>query len=676
MAALAQDEDPYLWLEDVTGEKQIAWAREHSAKAQAMLEAQPGFGELKQRLVAIYTSRERIPSVVKRGPHLYNFWQDAANPRGVLRRTTLAEYRKKDPAWEVVLDLDKLSAAENEKLVYKGSTCLYPKYERCLVSLSRAGADAVQVRELDMVAKEFVEDGFRTQESKGDVDWIDADTIYVARDFGPGTMTTSGYPRMVKAWKRGTPLADAKLVFEGAESDVGVGPTVINEPGRRYELIRRSITFWEGENFLRQGDRLLKLDVPRDATVTAFNGMLVVRRRTEWKPGDRSFKAGSLISTELDAFLAGGRDFSAIFEPKERVSLQDYSVTRGYILLDVLDNVKSRLIEARRQGAAWQLRDVAVPAAASIGVSAVDRDEGDDYWLTVTSFVEPTTLYLGRAGAGAREKLKSLPAFFKADGLTVRQHEATSRDGTRIPYFVVAREGLKLDGKNPTILYGYGGFEVSMTPSYSATAGVGWLEWGGVWVLANLRGGGEFGPQWHLAARREGRHKTHDDFIAVAEDLIKRGVTSPRHLGIMGGSQGGLLVGAAFTQRPDLFRAVVSQIPLLDMKRYHKLLAGASWMGEYGNPDDPKDWEFISKYSPYQNVRKGTRYPTVFFYTSTRDDRVHPAHARKMFARMKEQGHDVHYYEYTEGGHGAGSLPEQQAYTWALTYSFFRRELR
>jgi prolyl oligopeptidase len=338
--------------------------------------------------------------------------------------------------------------------------------------------------------------------------------------------------------------------------------------------------------------------------------------------------------------------------------------------------VKSRIVEARFSDGKWRQRTVAVPAAASIDVSALDRDDSDDYWMTVTSFIEPTSLYLGRAGTDKREKLKSLPAFFNAAGLKVAQYEAAAADGTRIPYFAVMRAGTKLDGNNPTILYGYGGFEIAMTPSYSGLIGSAWLEKGGIWVLANLRGGGEFGPEWHRTALREGRQKTHGDFIAVAEDLVKRGISSPRHLGIMGGSQGGLLVGAAFTQRPDLFRAVVSSVPLLDMKRYHKLLAGASWMAEYGNPDDPADWEFISKYSPYQNVVPERKYPRVFFTTSTRDDRVHPGHARKMVARMKEQGHDVLYFEYTEGGHAAGASPAQQAYTWALIYTFFLNELK
>jgi len=674
--ALAQSDDPYLWLEDVQGEKALAWVKDQNKVSQAELESRPEFKQIHERLLAIYNSRERIPYVQKRRQWYYNFWQDADNPRGVWRRTSLEEYRKKDPKWEVVLDIGKLSADENEKWVFKGSTCLYPDYKRCLISLSRAGADAVEIREFDTDAKEWVKDGFRASESKGNVAWIDRDTVFVARDFGPGTLTRSGYPRVVKEWKRGTALSDAKTVFEARETDVAAGASVVNEPGRRYELLTRSIDTRLSEEFIRVKGEWVPLGTPHDADVSVFNGMVVARLRADWKPGDRNFKAGSLIATDLDAFLAGKRDFQLIFEPSERVSLQSFAVTKTYLLLDILDNVKGRLIEARLDNGAWKLRDVPVPASSSIGVSAVDREESDDYWLNVTGFIEPSALYLGHAGRDEREKLKQLPAFFDAKGLSVTQFEATSRDGTKVPYFVVGRGDIKHDGNNPTILYGYGGFEISMTPSYSGGVGSAWLEKGGVYAVANIRGGGEFGPAWHLTARREGRVKTHDDFIAVGEDLVKRGITSPKHLGIMGGSQGGLLVGAALTQRPDLFKAVVVQVPLLDMKRYSKLLAGASWMGEYGDPDKPEDWAFISKYSPYQNVSKDKKYPRVFFWTSTRDDRVHPGHARKMFARMKEQGHDVLYFEYLEGGHGAGSLPAQQAYTYALTYTFFLNELR
>jgi prolyl oligopeptidase len=671
----AQTEDPYLWLEDVAGDKALAWVKEQNARTQPLLESSPGFKQLNARLLAIYNSRERIPAVGKLGNWLYDFWQDEKNPRGVWRRTTLTEFRKKLPAWEIVLDIGKLSADENEKWVFKGARCLYPDYKRCLVSLSRGGADAVEVREFDTVAREFVKDGFVLPESKGDFAWRDIDTIYLSRDFGPGTMTVSGYPRFVKELKRGVPIDLAKTIYETVASDVGVGPTVVNEQGRRYDLFTRTISTRYSEEFVRVGDSWIRIDAPRDADLSVFNGLLVARLRSDWKPAGTEFKAGTLIATDLDKFLEGGRDFEVVFSPAPKVSLQSYSVTKNFLLLSLLDNVQARVVEARFADGKWQRREVAVPKATAIGVGALDRHEGDEYWMSVTSFTDPTGLYLAKAGSDAREKLKSLPAFFDAKGLKVAQYEATSKDGTRVPYFVVMREGAKLDGSNPTILYGYGGFEISQKPNYSGVVGAAWLEKGGVWALANLRGGGEFGPEWHQVARREGRHKTHEDFIAVGEDLVKRGITSPRHLGIYGGSQGGLLVGAAFTQRPELFRAAVSAVPLLDMKRYNKLLAGASWMGEYGNPDDPKDWEFISKYSPYQNVSKAKKYPRVFFATTTRDDRVHPGHARKMFARMKEQGHDVLYFENIEGGHGAGSTPEQQAYFYSLIYTFFDNEL-
>jgi prolyl oligopeptidase len=676
-SALAQSaDDPYQWLEDVDGEKSLAWVKEQNAKSQPLLESQPEFKPLHERLVAIYNSRDRIPGVQQRGKWLYNFWQDAQNPRGVWRRTTLDEYRKKEPKWETVLDVGQLGKDENVNWAWKGSTCLYPDYSRCLVNLSRGGADAHEVREFDTVAKAFVKDGFHLPESKGDVSWRDRDTVYIARDFGPGTLTTSGYPRIVKEWRRGTPLAEAKIVFEGKEADVGVGSAVVNEKGRRYEIVSRAIDFWNSEDFIRAGERWVLLETPRDARIHTVRGMLLVQLKTDWSVGGKTFKAGSLVSTNLDDFLAGKRAFDTIFEPRERIALQSVTATRDRLILNVLDNVKARIFEVRREGGKWASRAVAVPEAASIGVAPVDRNESADYWMTVTSFLEPTTLYLAKPGHDQREKLKSMPAFFDAKGLKAVQYEATSKDGTKIPYFVVMREGTRLDGSNPTILHGYGGFEISMTPSYSGAVGAAWLEKGGVYAVANIRGGGEFGPQWHLTALREGRAKTHDDFIAVAEDLERRGISSPRHLGITGGSQGGLLVGAAFTQRPELFRAAVSAVPLLDMRRYNKLLAGASWMGEYGNPDEPKDWEFISKYSPYQNVSKDKKYPKVFFWTTLRDDRVHPGHARKMFAKMKEQGHDVVYFEYIEGGHGSGVTPSQRAYLAALEYTFLATELK
>jgi prolyl oligopeptidase len=679
------DDDPFLWLEDVRGEKALAWVNEQNAKSRPAIESHPGFKPLLADLTAIVTSRDRIPAVAKYGGHLYNFWQDAKNPRGLWRRTTAGEYRKAEPKWETVLDLDQLSAAEGEKWAWKGGQCLYPKYERCLLSLSRGGSDAVEIREFDLVKKAFVEGGFQLPESKGAVAWIDENTIYAARDFGPGTMTRSGYPRQVKRVARGQPVAQAPVVFEVAESDVGAWPTVVHEPSHRVETMTRAISVRTTETFVRIGDGFRKLDLPTSAETSIAARKLYVRLREDWKPAGIAFEDGTLLTIDLEAFLLGDREFEVLFTPGSRMALYTgsgalgisaYTPLKSMVLLNVLDNAKSRLFEVKRgEHGKWVPREVAVPAFSTVTTSALDRRESDDYQMFVTGFTTPTTLYFGKGGTDAREKMKSTPAFFDAKGLVVTQHEATSKDGTRIPYFQVMRASAKLDGRNPTILYGYGGFEVSQLPSYSGFIGKGWLEKGGTWVLANLRGGGEFGPEWNLTARREGRQKTHDDFAAVAEDLIRRKVTSPPKLAIFGGSQGGLLVGATLLQRPELFGAAVATVPLFDMKRYHKLLAGASWMGEYGDPDDPADWAFLSKYSPYQNVRKDAKYPPFLITTSTHDDRVHPGHARKMAALMQSYGHPATYFEYTEGGHGSGTTPQQSAYTWALIYTWFAKTL-
>jgi prolyl oligopeptidase len=674
-AAFAENDDPYLWLEDVTGRKSMAWVEDQNAKSRPAVEADRGFAPLRDRFTEIAQSRSRIPAISKVGPFVYNFWQDAANPRGLWRRTTLDEYRLASPAWETVLDLDKLSAAENEKWAWKGAACLYPKYERCLVSISRGGADAVEVREFDLVKKAFVADGFRLPESKGGVAWIDADTIYASRDFGPGTMTRSGYPRSVKRLGRGQPLADAPVVFEVSEDDIGAWPIVTHERDSRVEMMTRVISTRRSDGFVVRDGKLVKLELPDtvDATVTA--GTLFVRLREDWMPAGTQYRAGQLLAIGLEKFLAGGTGFDVLFTPSPRVSLASFVPMKSVVLLNLLDNVSSRLVEMRRADGRWTKRDVGAPKLATLGAEAYDRRESDEYLLSASGFTMPTTLYFARAGTDDREKLKSLPAFFDATGLEVTQHEATSKDGTKIPYFQVMRKDAKLDGKNPTILYGYGGFEVSQVPGYSGFVGNGWLAKGGVWVLSNLRGGGEFGPAWNQVARREGRQKTHDDYAAVAEDLIRRGVTSPAKLGILGGSQGGLLVSATMLQRPELFGAVVATVPLMDMKRYHKLLAGHSWMGEYGDPDKPEDWAFISKYSPYQNVLRGRAYPKMLITTSTRDDRVHPGHARKMAARMQQFGYDTAYFEYTEGGHGSGITPAQTAYTWAFIYTWFAMAL-
>jgi len=686
--AMAQDTphpdttDPFLWLEDVQGDKALAWVRERNAESRREIEAYPRFKALRDNALKVLNSKERIPYVVRRGDWLYNFWQDDAHKRGLWRRTTLAEYRKAEPAWDVVLDLDALAAAEKENWVWHGATCLGPAYERCLLSLSRGGADAVVVREFDIRDRRFVPKGFELPEAKSDVEWIDADTLYIGTDFGPGALTDSGYPRVVKRWKRGQPLAQAVTVFEGEAKDVAAFVSVDHTPGFERTVFGRSLDFYNSRQFLLQPDGSLKpIPKPDDANIVFWHEHLLLELRSDWVVDGRTFPRGSLLVTSADGFMKGERRLHALFTPTATRSLAGFSTTRSHLLLNVLDNVASRLEEWTLAAGQWSMRPVQAPFPGNLGVHALhdplitDDPLGERYLLTYTDFLTPDSVSLATTGADAREPLKARPAFFDATGMRVEQAFASSKDGARVPYFIVWPRGAKADGRNPTLLYGYGGFEISLQPWYAGSYGSSWYDAGGVLVVANIRGGGEFGPGWHQAATKAGKQKSYDDFIAVAEDLIRRRITSPAHLGIQGGSNGGLLVGSVFVQRPDLFNAVVCQVPLLDMKRYHQLLAGASWMAEYGNPDDAAEWAFISKYSPYQNVKPGVRYPKVLFTTSTRDDRVHPGHARKMVARMRAQGHEVLYYENIEGGHGGAADNVQRADLMALEFSYLWQRL-
>ncbi|HEY5912219.1 MAG TPA: prolyl oligopeptidase family serine peptidase [Verrucomicrobiae bacterium] len=668
--------DPYLWLEDVTGERALNWARQQNAVSTKELEALPDFRIIEKRILSILDSKDKIPYVSKYGPFYYNFWRDDQHVRGVWRRTTLAEFKKPNPQWETVLDVDDLAAKESENWVWKGSEMLYPTYDRCLISLSRGGADAAVIREFDVGTRTFVKNGFELAEAKSRVDWRDRDSLYVGTDFGSGTLTDSGYPRIVKEWKRGTPLASAALVFEGKPADVSVDASVIHDHGHTYEFIHRGVTFFTSETFVRRGGKWVKIEKPDDAIVQTFEDQLLLRLRSDWTIDGKTYLAGSLLASDFDGYLGGNRRFEVLFAPSDRTCLASITDTKNYLLITELDNVRNKIYSLQHKDGRWTRTPFDAPTIGSVSVNGIDADESDDYFLTVTDFLTPTSLFYGTLERENREKLKSLPVFFNARGLEITQHEATSKDGTKVPYFQVGLQGLKLDGNNPTLLYGYGGFEISMLPSYSAGIGSAWLERGGVYVLANIRGGGEFGPKWHEAARKANRQRAYDDFIAVAEHLSARKVTSPKHLGIQGGSNGGLLMGVMFTERPDLFKAVVCQVPLLDMRRFNKLLAGASWMAEYGDPDKPEEWAYIRKYSPYQNVAKEKKYPRVLFTTSTRDDRVHPGHARKMVARMEEQGHDVLYYENIEGGHGGAANNKQSAYMAALGYTFLLKELR
>jgi prolyl oligopeptidase len=671
--AAAQDPDPFLWLEDVEGERALGWVKERNEQTLGELTAHPVYQPIHDRILSIYNSRDRIafPSIM--GDRLYNFWQDDTHKRGIWRRTTWESYLSGTPRWETILDIDSLAAAENVNWSYGGSTCLEPQYVRCLVRLSRGGSDAVQVREFDMTTRQFVPNGFMLPEAKQSVAWMHRDTLLVASDFGPGTMTSSGYARQAKQWARGTPLSSATLLFEADTSHVLVGVGSFRTAERDYNIVFHRPSFFEGTMHLVQDGKLVKVDVPLDADVNLVRDQLVVYVRKPWTTGGTTYENGTLIATSLEDFLAGKRDFRTVVDPGPRETVNGVSATKDYLLVSMLNNVQGELRRYSFTNGRWSHETVPAPKMGSIRLSSTSPFT-NRYFFTYSGFTQPTTLYLAQE-SGSPRQVASLPAMFDATGLAVNQHEATSKDGTKIPYFVVHRGDMQLDGNNPTLLYGYGGFELSQTPGYGSTVGAAWLERGGVYVVANIRGGGEFGPEWHRAGLKENRQRVYDDFLAVAQNLIDRKITSPDHLGIRGGSNGGLLVGVAYTQKPELFDAVVVSVPMFDMQRYNKLLAGASWMAEYGNPDIPEEWEYISKYSPYQNIKAGQKYPRVLFTTTTRDDRVHPGHARKGAAKMESLGYPVYYYENTEGGHGSGVTNEQRARMDAVVYTYLWKQL-
>ena len=671
--------DPFQWLEEVQGERALDWVRERNAVSLKALQANPEYPALRSEMLSVLNAKDRIPLVRRVGPWFYNLWQDEQHKRGLWRRATLAEYAKAEPAWETVIDLDALGAAEHESWVFAGATWLGPDYRRCLVSLSRGGADAHVVREFDTVSKTFIDGGFSLPEAKSEIDWLDADNIYVGTDFGPGSLTDSGYPRVIKRWTRGTPLAAAVVVFEGEAKDVAASVHVDRTPGFERTTFSRALDFYNQTSFLLTNGKLVKLDEPSDMQSSFWGARLLMHPRSDWTAGGKHYKAGSLLLTDAAAYLRGERKFQVLFTPTATRSLTSFISTREHVILNISDNVASRLEEWSFATVKPSHRVIVAPFPGTLGVaslydSELAKDElADRYLVNYADFLTPDTLYLARAGIDAREALKSRAPQFNAEGMKVQQFFAKSKDGTKVPYFVIwpkISDGAKADGKNPTLLYGYGGFEVSLQPGYSAGRGLAWYGRGGVLVIANIRGGGEFGPTWHQSAVKAHKQRSYDDFISVAEDLIHRKITKPQHLGIMGGSNGGLLMGVMLTQRPELFGAVVCQVPLLDMRRYHRLLAGASWMSEYGNPDVPGEWAYLSRYSPYQNIRPDIKYPRVLFTTSTRDDRVHPGHARKMAAKLEAQKADVLYYENIEGGHGGAANNQQAAYMSALSFTF------
>jgi prolyl oligopeptidase len=671
-----ESDDRYQWLEDVQGADALAWVKAQNARTLAALTG-PGFERDREAFRAILSASDKIPYVLKRGPYLYNLWQDKTNPRGLWRRTTLESYRSPSTEWDVLIDVDALGRDEGENWVWHGCTTLPPDHRLGLVVLSRGGADASVIREFDLQARAFVTDGFILPEAKSSANWADADTLYVASPLGEGHATASGYARTVRRWRRDTPFTDAQTIFEGRESDVSAYVSVDHEQGFERTFVGRRFAFFDTEVFQVTADGLRRIDVPTDAFWDAHREWLTVRLRSPWKPKDHEFSADSLVAIRFDAFMAGDRTFDLLFEPSERRTIVDCSWARDRLAISILDNMRTKISMAEPSAAGWiftPLPGVAETESAHIWCMGDDGGKSSENFLLMRdSFLEPPSLSIVAPGK-APELLKQPLPRFNADGLTVTQHEALADDGVRIPYFQVGPKDLSNDGGAPTILYGYGGFLVSLLPGYHADVGKAWLEHGCVYVLANIRGGGEFGSAWHNAGIREHKKRAQDDFAAIAADLVRRGVTSPQRLACHGGSNGGLLVGNMLTRFPERFGAVWCTIPLLDMRRYSKLLAGASWIAEYGDPDKTDDWAFLKEISPYHLAEAGKPYPPILLWTSARDDRVHPGHARKMAARLEALGHTVFFYEPPQGGHGTSDF-EQTAHMWALGYAFLRRTI-
>ncbi len=668
--------DPYLWLEDLDSDRARDWTAAQTARTLAKFDGAQ-FDADRASAHALMTSPDQLPFIFCRGDWAYNFWTDADHPRGLWRRTTLASFRSERPEWELMLDIDALNKAEGASWVWQGCVTLPPDHRRGLVRLSLAGSDAAEIREFDLVEKTFVKDGFVLQAAKTQIVWLDADAVLTATNLNEDERTASGYARVVRRWRRGTAFSQSEIVFEGAEADISVWASVGHSPAHPFTLFVRRVAFFdlEAEVELPNQPRR-KLDLPIDVSIDLHDGWLLVKPRSDWTIGGQTHPAGSLLTISLAAFLAGERRFASLFTPTARRILDGWITTSRHLALSILDNVRSRVeiaIPPEETGGAWRVAPYpGLPEAASISLSPLHDDgppDSDAFVAVAADFVTPTTLYLCEAGA-APQVLKQQPAQFDAAGLEITQHEAISIDGVAIPYFQVSRRGMALDGSHPTRLTGYGGFAISLLPRYAPVLGKLWLERGGVYVMANIRGGGEFGDSWHSAGRREGKKLAHDDFAAVARDLIRRGVTSAKHLSAEGGSNGGLLVGAMLTRYPELFGAIWCQVPLLDMRRYTALPPGASWVAEYGDPDKPEDWAFIQGFSAYQQVEPGRSYPPILLTTSTRDDRVHPGHARKMAAKLTDLGYRVYFYENAEGGHGGAADKRQAALIAALGGAF------
>ncbi|WP_309645964.1 prolyl oligopeptidase family serine peptidase [Phenylobacterium sp.] len=677
--ALPDPSDPYVYMEEIEGARARAFARAENDRSLPLLQNDARYSKLYADALAIATAKDRIPVVGFAGDgSLRNYWQDAEHVRGIWRATDLDSYRNGKPTWRTILDLDALSKTEGKNWVWKGSTCLAPDDAICLISLSDGGKDAVEVREFDARTGQFVKDGFFLPQGKHRMTWVDADTLAVATEWTKGEVTTSGYPFIIKLLKRGQALSAATEVFRGKADDGGYGVSPVafrDADGKLQALIAaRPLDTFNAEYHLLDNAGARKLGVPlRSSPQGLIDGQLLLTLEQDWEGHG---KTGDLLALDLAALKTAPQSpkSTLVLRPTQSQAIEQIATTRNRLVVALYDNVKGGVLSFQHGAKAWTSTKLSLAQDASIGiVSASDRD--DRLLLSIASFLTPTAQVLADATTGTSETLRTLPARFDASRHVVEQHWATSKDGTKIPYFVVRPKDLKADGTAPTLLYAYGGFQVSQTPGYAASVGKLWLERGGVYVIANIRGGGEFGPRWHEAGLKLNRMRVYDDFFAVTEDLIARKITSPKKLGIMGGSNGGLLMGVALTLRPELYKAVVIQVPLFDMIGYTHIGAGASWVGEYGDPANPEERKVIDTYSPYQLLAKGKPYPKVFLETSTKDDRVHPAHARKAAARLKELGYDYLYYENIDGGHAAAANLNETAKRQALEYTYLSQQL-
>jgi prolyl oligopeptidase len=673
--------DPYLWMEEVLGDEALEWVRTENARTLGVLEADPRFQQVEDRVLGIYNATDKIVYASRFGDEMHDLWRDQKNVRGVWRKTSVEAYAAGNPIWETVLDIDALAEHEDRNWVYKGRTCLMSA-GRCLVSLSDGGTDSVEMREFDVSKRQFVEGGFTLPNAKQWVNWVDKDTLMIASEFGPDSMNTSGYPRQVRLWDRDTSLPESRLLFEGPPSDAFEFPSVSHRDDGTWSMVVQGPDFFtQTLHLVGEDESLTELPLPKDVSLQGFIGdRLIALLRSDWVVGEFTATAGSVVSVKVQDLLDGTTQSSLqiVYAPDEISSVQSVTVTRDRIYIALLSNVTGQLAVASAGETGWALERVALPENGSLSIRAAD-DSANDVFVSFESYLQPESLYRVMESGEVR-LVQALPERFDPAAFVTEQKFATAKDGTKIPYFMIRPIDLVFDGQRPTLLYAYGGFQVSSTPGYTFPIGnspnmTSWLEAGGTLVVANIRGGGEFGPKWHQAALQEKRQVAFDDMIAVAEQLIESGLTSPRHLGAMGRSNGGLLMGAMMTQRPDLFNAIVCGVPLLDMLRYHKLLAGASWIAEYGNPDIPEEAAFISEWSPYQKMGEQDVYPEVLFYSSTRDDRVHPGHGRKMAAKMREKGHSFLYYENIEGGHAGSSDLTQRAFMDSVQVVYLMQKL-